>query len=327
MRYQNCISLGCKIIKVKFAKNSQIPWSQRYNLILTISNQVAKTTVQETYRSVVNPVFTDINDRDDFNWKSPLVKIWQEDNLDDANHTVLLKNWKAYYESTTKYYHQHVLLEVKWNLGIPIWGSDYNGRNAWPLMKHLITNLKMTESMNTKAYKQRFLELQSYVGDVPCEICNSLGRCPAKFNKAKHCKILSNAVTQLQQNKLVSCGWRLTTKPWKEILNKLESLEHIIAQEHKHENYSTGSGGGNRNKRKRRGRNGEEQETHRTIRAMMRTWGEIKNSPSWECKNCGATHPSCYNRPLEWINDPKNPQHKNKNNGWRDKNKKSLYDY
>ena len=55
----------------KITKNSQIPWTQQYDLILTMTNQVAKTTVQETYRSVLNPVFTDLNDRDDFDWKFP----------------------------------------------------------------------------------------------------------------------------------------------------------------------------------------------------------------------------------------------------------------
>ena len=43
--------------------------------------------------------------------------------------------------------------------------------------------------------------------------------------------MLANAVSETQENKQISQGWRLTTNSWKESLNKLENLEPIISWE------------------------------------------------------------------------------------------------
>ena len=179
----------------------------------------------------------------------------------------------------------------------------------------------MTESMNAKAYKQQFLELQSYVGDVPREICNSLGRCSAKFDEAECCVILSNTVTQLQQNNLVSCGGRLTTKQWKEIAQE-HKQEKLLAKLIKFKEDSTGGEKGNRKKRNDRGQKGGGTGNPTNNQNDDEDPRGNTNSPRQECKDCGSTHPGCCNKQLGWINDPKNSQNKNKNSGWRDKNKK-----
>ena len=122
----------------KIANNSGLTWEERYNLILTMVKGEAKARVQEVFAAVLEPTFTVIGDKDNFDWKSPIVKHWQKNNLKNTDATACLKNWKDYYNATTDQYKKHVHQEIEWNLGLLIWGTDYDGRTAWIKVKQMI---------------------------------------------------------------------------------------------------------------------------------------------------------------------------------------------
>ena len=52
-------------------------------------------------------------------------------------------------------YNEHILKEVKWNLGLLIWGANYKGHNACLGIETMTCNLNMSRMTPTK-YKQRF---------------------------------------------------------------------------------------------------------------------------------------------------------------------------
>ena len=94
---------------------------------------LATTAVELAYQSVRYPKYHGIVDKDNFDWKSPLVTSWQEDNLDNTDPKVSEDNWSKYYSnhnSVKNVYCKHVMYETKWNLGLLAWGSNYEGRNA-----------------------------------------------------------------------------------------------------------------------------------------------------------------------------------------------------
>ena len=122
----------------KIAQNKALTWEERFNLILTMVKGDAKEKVQEVFAAVLEPTFTAIGDKASFNWQSQIVKHWQQNNLEDPNPTACLKNWKEYYNSTTDQYKKHIHQEIEWNLGLLIWGTDYNGRTAWTKVKQMI---------------------------------------------------------------------------------------------------------------------------------------------------------------------------------------------
>ena len=80
-------------------------------------------------------------------------------------------------------------------------------------------------------YKQQFLELMSYVADIQDKNLNAKRETPIEFKDSKQRKILTTAINKRQQNKLQSCGWRLSQNGWKETLDKLDSLQMLIHQE------------------------------------------------------------------------------------------------
>ena len=101
-----------------------------------------------------------IKDKANFDWESPIVKYWQQNNLEDPDAATCLKNWKEYYNSTTDQYNRHIHQEIYWNLGLLIWGTDYDGRTAWTKVKQMIQNIKMVGKLNARAYKTRIREFQ-----------------------------------------------------------------------------------------------------------------------------------------------------------------------
>ena len=123
---------------------------------------------------------------------------------------------------------------------------------------------------------------------------------------------------------------------WSETLDKLENLEPTITKEetmkkslsewrHFQETGQIEHGGGNPNKRKGGNRHGGGRQKQSRNDDNEDPRGN-KNSPVRDCKNCGVKHGGRCNRPLGWINDPRNPRAKsnrrpNKTNDWRDKNK------
>ena len=82
--------------------------------------------------------------------------------------------------------------------------------------------------MNAKAYKTQMQEFQKYAKDIPSESYSLRGMKPPKFIEEELCDMLANAVSEAQEIKLISQGWILTTKSWKESLDKLENLKPII---------------------------------------------------------------------------------------------------
>ena len=146
---------------------------------------------------------------------------------------------------------------------------------------------------------------------------------PTKLTKAELRDMLANALSETQENKLISKGWRLTTNSWKESLNKLENLKPIISLEetmlksmnkwkHFQETDQLEHGGGNLGKRKGGNRNGGGNKKYSRDDDNEDPRGN-KNSPRRDCKNCDVNHEGCCNKPLGWINDPKNPRSKYNN--------------
>ena len=104
------------------------------DLLLSITDRMAKTTLELVYSNVRYPTYSGITDKDNFDWKSPLVTSWQADNLDVADPQAQEDNWNKYYsnhKSVRNVYRKHVIYEAEWNLGLHAWGSNYEGRNAW----------------------------------------------------------------------------------------------------------------------------------------------------------------------------------------------------
>ena len=215
----------------KIANNIGLTWEERYNLILTMVKGEAKARVQEVFVAVLEPTFTVIADKDNFDWKSLIVKHWQKNNLETTKAAACLKNWKDYYNATTDEYKKHVLQEIEWNLGLLIWGTDYDGRNASTKIKQMIQTIKMVGQMNAKAYKTCMREFQKYTENILLESYALLGMKPPKFTKSELRNMLANAVTETQENKLISQWWRITTNGWNESLNKLGNLEQTISRE------------------------------------------------------------------------------------------------
>ena len=114
----------------KIAQNKALSWEERFNLILTMVKGDAKEKVQEVFEAVLEPTFSVIGDKSNFDWQLPIVTHWQQSNLEDADDAKCLKNWKEYYNSTTDHYKKDILQEIEWNLGLLIWGTDYDGRTA-----------------------------------------------------------------------------------------------------------------------------------------------------------------------------------------------------
>ena len=115
----------------------------------------AKAAVQEVFAAVLDLEFTAIEDKDNFDWKSLIVKHWQKTNLEDTDAAACLKNWKEYYDATTNDYKKYVLQEIEWSLGLLIWGTNYKGLNAWTKVKQMIQTIKIIGPMKAKAYKTR----------------------------------------------------------------------------------------------------------------------------------------------------------------------------
>ena len=148
--------------------------------------------------------------------------------------------------------------------------------------------------------------------------------------------MLANVVSETQESKLISQDWRITSHSWSKTLDKLENLEPTINKEetmrrslsewkHFQETGQIEHGGGNPNKRKGGNRHGGGKQKHSRNNNNNNDNEDPRgheNSPQRKCKNCGGYHPGRCNKPLGWIDDPKNPRAKyNKKGGWRDKNK------
>ena len=120
--------------------SKQLSWKSRMDLLLLITDGMANTTVELAYQSVRYPKYQGIVDKDNFDWKSPLVTSWQEDNLDNTDPKVSEDNWSKYYSNNNSFkndYNKHIIFETKWNLGLHACGSNYKGRNAWSRVKSL----------------------------------------------------------------------------------------------------------------------------------------------------------------------------------------------
>ena len=135
----------------KIAHNKRLTCEEKFNLILTMVKGDAKEKVQEVFAAVLEPTFAVIGDKANFDWNSPIVKHWQQNNLEDADTAKCLINWQDYYADTSDQYNQHIHQEIEWNLGLLIWGTDYNGRTAWTKVKQMIQNIKMMGRLNAKA--------------------------------------------------------------------------------------------------------------------------------------------------------------------------------
>ena len=147
--------------------------------------------------------------------------------MEDTDAAACLKNWKEHYNATTNNYKKHVLQEIEWSLGLLIWGINYKGLNAWTKVKQMIQTMKIIGPMNAKAYKTQMREFQKYAEDIPSESYSLQGMKPSKFTKVELRDMLANTVSETQENKLTSQGWRLTTNNWKESLDKSENLEPL----------------------------------------------------------------------------------------------------
>ena len=91
-----------------------------------MTNQVAKTTVQMVYCNIRYLEYHNVTDIENFKWKYQLVLHWQTTNLNDVNDKTLVKKWKKHYGNYRQHkykYNEHVLKEVKWNLGLLTWRS------------------------------------------------------------------------------------------------------------------------------------------------------------------------------------------------------------
>ena len=104
----------------KIENNKELTWVEKFNLILTMVKGDAKEKVQEVFQAVLEPTFAKIEDKANFDWESPIVKYWQQNNLEDPDAATCLKNWKEYYNSTTDQYNRHIHQEIYWNLGLLI---------------------------------------------------------------------------------------------------------------------------------------------------------------------------------------------------------------
>ena len=101
--------------------NSQLLWDSRMDLLLSITDGMTKTTVESVYNNVRYPTYGGIADKNNFNWKSPLVTTWHERHLDAANAQTKKDNWNKYYfnHNTQQNVHRkHIMDEAKWNLGL-----------------------------------------------------------------------------------------------------------------------------------------------------------------------------------------------------------------
>ena len=114
----------------KIAQSKALSWDERFNCMLTMVSGDAKEKVQEVFAAVLEPTFAAIGDKADFEWNSPIVKHWQKSNLEDNDDAKCLKNWQDYYADTSDQYKKHIHQEIEWNLGLLIWGTDYDGRTA-----------------------------------------------------------------------------------------------------------------------------------------------------------------------------------------------------
>ena len=111
------------------------------DLLLSITDGMARTTVEAVYNDVRHPTYGKIDDKDNFNWKSPLVTTWHEQHLDSTSAQTNEDNWTKYYtnHNTQQNVHcKHIMDEAEWNLGLHAWGNDYNGQNAWTKVELLI---------------------------------------------------------------------------------------------------------------------------------------------------------------------------------------------
>ena len=77
-------------------------------------------------------------------------------------------------------------------------------------------------------YKKQFLELQSYVANVPDEHLNVRSETLTKFDKPEQQKILAIVINNIQRNKLNSCSLKFAQDGWKGTFNKLDSLQQLI---------------------------------------------------------------------------------------------------
>ena len=75
----------------------------------------------------------------------------------------------------------------------------------------MIQTIKMVGQMNAKAYKTRMREFQKYTGDILSESHNQLGLKPSRFTETELRYMLANAVSEAQENKLISQDWRITS--------------------------------------------------------------------------------------------------------------------
>ena len=76
----------------KIVNNKELTWEEQYNTLLTMVKDDAKERVQEVFAAVLEPTFTVIGDKANFDWRSPIVKHWQKNSLEDANSAKCLKN-------------------------------------------------------------------------------------------------------------------------------------------------------------------------------------------------------------------------------------------
>ena len=89
----------------------------------------------------------------------------------------------------------------------------------------------MYGQLNAKAYKTRIKEFQKYIQDIPSDSHNQAGQKPSKFTELELRYMLVNAVSEAQENKLISQGWRITAENWNKTLDKLENLKPQIEKD------------------------------------------------------------------------------------------------
>ena len=102
----------------KIANNKELTWEEKYNFIQTMVKGEAKARVLEVFAAVNNPTFTVIGDKNNFNWKSLIMKHWHNTYNEHTNDATCLKNWQDYYGDATDNYNKHVHEEIEVNLGL-----------------------------------------------------------------------------------------------------------------------------------------------------------------------------------------------------------------